>query len=62
VGLDEQTITCPYCWENISLLIDLSVAEQSYIEDCSVCCHPIQVNYVTDNGELIRVTGNRTDS
>ena len=61
VGLDEQTISCPYCGESISLLLDLSLTEQSYIEDCSVCCHPIQVDCVTDNGLLISVTGNRTD-
>lgn len=39
--LEEQEIFCPYCGEQISVLIDCSVAEQNYIEDCQVCCRPI---------------------
>ena len=36
-------VNCPYCGEAIELLIDDSVPEQEYIEDCSVCCRPITV-------------------
>lgn len=35
--------TCPACGEPIELAIDCSVAEQSYVEDCSVCCRPMVV-------------------
>ncbi|MFK2932193.1 CPXCG motif-containing cysteine-rich protein [Dyella agri] len=31
-------IDCPYCGEVIELLLDESVADQCYIEDCAVCC------------------------
>jgi hypothetical protein len=42
---------CPYCGETIELAIDCSVAEQEYIEDCYVCCRPIQVvAYINDEG------------
>ena len=34
---------CPYCGELIELLIDSSITVQEYIEDCYVCCRPIQV-------------------
>ncbi len=34
---------CPYCGENIELLIDGSIDEQTYIEDCQVCCRPIVI-------------------
>ena len=61
MDLEEQFMTCPYCWETISLLLDLSLPEQSYIEDCSVCCHPIQVQYATEDGQLTAVSGSRTD-
>lgn len=37
--------TCPYCGEEITLLLDLSVESQTYIEDCSVCCQPMSVSY-----------------
>ncbi len=57
----EQHITCPYCWESIGLLLDLSLPEQEYIEDCSVCCHPIQVSYATADGMLTSLAGRRSD-
>ena len=44
--------TCPHCWEPINLTLDLSVAEQSYIEDCPVCCKSLLVSYSTSNGEV----------
>ena len=30
------------------MLLDLSVDEQTYVEDCEVCCRPIHLNYVTN--------------
>jgi transcription elongation factor Elf1 len=38
---EERTISCPYCGEMISVLIDCSSGSQEYYEDCSVCCAPI---------------------
>ena len=49
----EQSFTCPYCWQTISILLDLSVESQNFIQDCEVCCHPIQFNYSAENGTLI---------
>jgi Cysteine-rich CPXCG len=45
-------VMCPYCGETITLFLDLSVEEQSYIEDCSVCCQPMTVSYSAADGEL----------
>ena len=45
-GLDEATIHCPSCGEPISILVDASVPEQEYIEDCQVCCRPIVIHAV----------------
>ena len=39
--LIEERVQCPYCWESFTLLIDASVESQEYIEDCEICCHPI---------------------
>ena len=44
--------TCPNCWETISLTLDLSEPEQSYIEDCPVCCKPMVVAFSSSDGEL----------
>ena len=41
--LQENTISCPYCGEMITILVDGSVEEQQYIEDCQVCCRPINI-------------------
>lgn len=41
--LDSQVIDCPYCGESIDILIDPSVANQRYVEDCQVCCRPMVV-------------------
>ena len=42
--ITEQSISCPYCGETISVLIDDSLPEQQYIEDCQVCCRPIVID------------------
>lgn len=43
---------CPHCGETISVTLDLSVAEQSYIEDCPVCCKPMLISCTAEDGEL----------
>jgi hypothetical protein len=50
--LHGQDATCPHCWETIHLTLDLSVLEQSYIEDCPVCCRPMLVSYAASDGEV----------
>lgn len=46
-------VACPYCGENIELIIDCSVELQCYIEDCFVCCQPISLAvHVADGGEI----------
>ena len=48
-GIDTRKVQCPYCGEIIEVLIDCSVTEQFYIEDCQVCCRPIEFNVAVDN-------------
>lgn len=50
--LQGQDATCPHCWETINLTLDLSVPEQSYVEDCPVCCKPMLVSYTAADGEV----------
>ena len=49
-------MTCPHCWETIELTLDLSVEEQSYIEDCPVCCKPMAVSYAAVDGEVTELS------
>ena len=48
----EHFFSCPYCWEEISMLLDPSVST-TYIEDCEVCCNPIKVTVDFENNELV---------
>lgn len=50
--LTPADIDCPYCGERIEILLDASAGDQSYIEDCQVCCRPITVRVsIDDDGE-----------
>jgi hypothetical protein len=51
--MKEQFFQCPYCWESISMLVDTSVSSQTYIEDCEVCCRPIEISYLSQNEALV---------
>lgn len=57
---EETEVDCPFCGEGITLLIDPSEARQTYIEDCSVCCHPIQLTILCENGSVVTVEADRT--
>lgn len=57
--LHEEQITCPYCWESITLMVDPSES-QTYTEDCFVCCRPILVITEID-GESINVRVTQED-
>ena len=48
----EYFFTCPHCWDEISMLIDTSISDQNYIEDCEICCNPIEINYTTLENEI----------
>ncbi|MBL3654530.1 CPXCG motif-containing cysteine-rich protein [Fulvivirga sediminis] len=54
----EHFFACPYCGETISMFLDISVRKQQYIEDCEVCCNPIQINYEFENETLLSFSAN----
>lgn len=49
----ETRVQCPYCWEQFILLVDASIDSQEYVEDCEVCCRPI--DFIVDIDEQDRV-------
>ena len=54
------TIQCPYCGERFETAVDLSVGSFTYVEDCQVCCQPIElVGEMDDAGALAGVAANR---
>ena len=53
--MEEYFFQCPHCWEDISMLIDMSQHQQIYIEDCEVCCNPIQLGVQTDGQNMLQL-------
>jgi transcription elongation factor Elf1 len=49
----EQFFDCPHCAQKISMLIDLSVSAQNYVEDCEVCCRPIEISYQVGDDDVV---------
>ncbi|WP_151672237.1 CPXCG motif-containing cysteine-rich protein [Patiriisocius marinus] len=50
--MHEHFFQCPHCWEEVSMLLDPSV-NSSYVEDCEVCCNPIQITAKFEGTDLI---------
>ena len=51
----EHQTFCPYCGETFTAFLDLSQGDHHTIEDCAVCCRPIEFLIKTDNDDLISV-------
>jgi transcription elongation factor Elf1 len=49
----EHSFQCPYCGEEISMVLDASVRRQTYVEDCEVCCRPIEITYTIEDDSLV---------
>ncbi|MBN8483038.1 MAG: CPXCG motif-containing cysteine-rich protein [Xanthomonadales bacterium] len=50
-------IHCPYCGESFETSVDVSAGAQAYVEDCAVCCRPIEVRVrIDDDGGLAGVS------
>lgn len=51
--MEEIHIQCPYCLEAITVLLDTGVFEHTtLVEDCEVCCRPIEISYMVENGAI----------
>jgi transcription elongation factor Elf1 len=57
----EHVFTCPNCGEEISVVLDLSVNRQTYIEDCEVCCRPIEISYAAEDDALAEFAARSTE-
>ena len=55
----EHAFSCPYCLAPISMLLDPSIAEQTYVEDCEVCCSPIEVSYRIEDAAVVSFEAER---
>ena len=54
-------VTCPCCGESVALIVDASAGAQGYVEDCPVCCRPIEVSLSVDPQGEVSVVLRRDD-
>jgi len=40
------------------MVLDPAVRSQTYVEDCEVCCHPIQIRYALEDGDVVEFEAN----
>lgn len=51
-----EFIQCPFCGQGFDLVIDTSVARQTFVTDCEICCRPMSVSADCQPGEIIELT------
>jgi Cysteine-rich CPXCG len=56
-----REVICPYCGQIQTIFLDLSVPHQDYIEDCQVCCQPIEFRVTVEREGGISVEARRGD-
>lgn len=65
-SLPAEDVACPYYGETITLFIDTqsvdpSAGDQRYIEDCQVCCRPIDIRVRVDEDGDVHVDARAED-
>ena len=55
----EKFFTCPYCGQQISMLLEELYGSQTYIEDCETCCNPIEITYEVRNEQITHLEAKR---
>jgi hypothetical protein len=58
----EHAFQCPHCGEEISMVLDTSVARQTYVEDCEVCCQPIEISYEVEDEAVVSFEAKSLDA
>lgn len=54
----EADVTCPHCGETVTIGLDPGGGEdQTYVEDCQVCCQPwrVHLHYDTDGAATLEL-------
>jgi hypothetical protein len=56
-----RCIQCPYCGEAFDTLVDPSAGSARYVEDCQICCQPIEMILEVDDDAPARLSAQRGD-
>lgn len=58
----DYSFLCPYCGEELNVHLDLSeIKQQKFVQDCEVCCKPIQIEVRFEKGEVVQFSAEATD-
>lgn len=41
--MEDCLVTCPYCWEELTIAVSPEQMGQTWIEDCQICCRPMEM-------------------
>lgn len=52
---ESSNITCPYCGQSSTVVVDTTVRSQRFTTDCEVCCRPFRVVVECEPGEILSV-------
>jgi transcription elongation factor Elf1 len=58
---DEATYTCPHCWQVNTIVVDIAAGSQTFIQDCEVCCNPIEFRCEVDSSGFVALEANSID-
>lgn len=59
--LEFTDIMCPYCGELQSIDVDTSAGDQTYWQDCQVCCCPMLCELMVHGDEQFDLSVRRED-
>lgn len=55
-------ITCPYCWEAFTIFVEPEYDKgETYIEDCYVCCRPVELVIMEKHEDGVEMRANRLE-
>ena len=53
-SLQFHVVECPYCGEHFETPVDTSAGSARYVEDCQICCHPIDFRLDVDHDGVLQ--------
>jgi hypothetical protein len=53
-GMQFHLVECPYCGESFETPVDTSSGSARYVEDCQICCQPIEFSLEVNHAGVLQ--------